>query len=69
MKEKILAYIDSFDIITVLVDKEISHPNKMFYLLDGDNKIRLEILEQYEEYEFHKYVLKFIPMIELWNDY
>ena len=69
MKEKILAYIDSFDIITVLVDKEISHPNKMFYLLDGDNKIRLEILEQYEEYDFHKYVLKFIPMIELWNDY
>ncbi|MBR6072656.1 MAG: type I pullulanase [Acholeplasmatales bacterium] len=69
MKEKLMCYIDSYEIITVLADKSISVANKSFYLLDGDIKIRLEILDHYDEYEFHKYILKFIPMIELCKDY
>ena len=69
MKEKMLCYIDSYDIITVLMNKEYYSPNKEFYLLDKDNKTRLEILDSYEEYEFYKYILKFIPTIELNKDY
>ena len=34
-REKIKAYVDSYDIITVLVDKSIDNESKEFYLLSG----------------------------------
>ena len=52
MKDKMKCYIDSFEIITVLLDKNLYVPNKMFFLLEGENKIRLEILDDYDEYAF-----------------
>ena len=69
MKNKMKCYIDSFEIITLLLDKNLYVPNKMFFLLDGESKIRLEILDDYDEYAFHKYILKFIPSIELHKEY
>ena len=69
MKDKMKCYIDSFEIITLLLDKTLYKPNKQFFLLEGENKTRLEILDDYDEYSFHKYILKFIPSIELNKDY
>ena len=69
MKEKLMCYIDSFDIITILLDKSIYNPCKSFYLLEGTSKTSLEILDDYDEYHFHKYIVRFIPSIVLHREY
>ena len=69
MKGKIEAYIDSFDFLTILVDKKINNINKKFYLYDQAEKKELEIVNSYEEYSFYKYIVKFLPCIELNRDY
>ena len=57
MLEKMKAYIDSFEEITILVDKDINTRFKTFYLLNGEEKINLEIKYCVEEYSFFKYVV------------
>ena len=55
-----MCYIDSFDVITILLDKSIYNARKSFYLLEGTSKYGLEILDDYDEYHFHKYIVRFI---------
>ena len=60
-REKIKAYVDSYDIITVLVDKSIDNESKEFYLLSGNKKIKLEKLDYYMECDFNKYLVRMLP--------
>ena len=69
MMEKIDAYIDSYDIITILIDKGIDNEAKRFFLIDGDSKIELELISYYQESEHNKYVARFVPEIILHKDY
>ena len=69
MADKIRAYIDSYDIISLLLDKSIDPVNKSFYLLDGRCKTKLEIIDTYEEYDFYKFIIKFDDSICLNKDY
>ena len=69
MKPKLYAFIDSYQIISILIEHEPLKRNKEFYITDKKNKTRLEILDCYDEYEFCKYVVKFIPSINLNKDY
>ena len=66
---KIYAYIDSYEIITILVDKSINNPNKHFYLNDGIANEQFIIYASYEESEFYKYIVNFIKGISLHKDY
>ncbi len=66
---KIYAYIDSYEIITILVDKTINKPNKSFYLNDGITNEQFMVYASYEESEFYKYVVNFIKGISLHKDY
>ncbi len=69
MLEKMKAYIDSFEEITILVDKDLKIENKVFYLLDKKKKIELEILHMYEEEFFFKFIVKNLPTILLHKEY
>ncbi len=69
MQGKIEAFIDSYEFITILVDKSIDNDEKEFTLIDGKTKKKLEVLNHYEEYYFNKYTVKFIPSIKLHKDY
>ncbi|MBQ3253186.1 MAG: type I pullulanase [Acholeplasmatales bacterium] len=69
MQDKIQAFIDSYESITILVNKSINNPNKRFYISDMGNKTELEILASYEEYAFYKYIARFIPSIQLYKEY
>lgn len=69
MKEKIKAYIDSFEELTILVDKEAYKEKKIFYLLNKKSKIKLEILYSYEEELFYKFVVKNLDLIQLHKEY
>lgn len=69
MLEKMKAYIDSFEEITILVDKDIVGDKKQFYLLDKQKKIKLDILRVLEEYAFFKYIVKNIPSLMLHKEY
>lgn len=69
MLEKMKAYIDSFEEITILVDKDINRRYKTFYLLDDNEKIQLEVKHCEEEYSFFKYVVSTIDRICLRKDY
>ena len=35
------AYIDSFELITILVEKSLCYPIKVFYFIDGDIKRKI----------------------------
>ncbi len=59
--ERIKAYIDSYDIITILVDKEIDNEAKDFYLVSKNKKIKLEKIDYYMEHNFNKYLVKMLP--------
>ncbi len=69
MKRKFEAYIDSFNEITILIDRTLDKDNKQFYLVDKGIKFELEILRGHDEFSFIKYVVKFLPFIELHRDY
>ena len=69
MADKIRAYIDSYEIISLLLDKSIDPVNKEFYLLDGRKKTKLEVINTYEEYDFYKYIIKYDDSICLNMDY
>ncbi|MGM9969865.1 MAG: type I pullulanase [Anaeroplasma sp.] len=69
MQGKIQAYIDSFEYITILVDKHLNNINKKFYLYDDTKKIELEVVKSYEEYSFFKYIVRSIENLELHKDY
>ena len=69
MQNKLEAFIDSYDYITILVDKTIDSNTKAFYLKDKKTKTQLEILDYIKEQYFNKYIVKFIPTIELHKDY
>lgn len=71
MLEKMKAYIDSYEIITILLDKDIEPISRKFYLIDNSKKIKikLNILNYYEEYNFNKYILQNIPNLKLNCDY
>ena len=64
-----VCYIDSYDLITVLIDKSIYNSKKSFSLVDGDELIELDIMGDYDESQFHKYLVKFNPSIKLNKDY
>ena len=68
-KESIKGYIDSYENITLLVDKNIDNENKKFYLYDGKTKIELELINYYKEENFNKYIVKNSPSISLHKDY
>lgn len=63
------AYIDSFEEIAILVDKDLGKEDKEFYLLDKRKKYKLDILSFYEEYAFYKFVVRSLPIVELNKDY
>ena len=64
------AYIDSFELITILVEKSLCYPLKVFYFIDGDTKRKLEFLDLAEDCgEFYKFRMKFDPSIELHKEY
>ena len=64
------AYIDSYELISVLVEKSLCYPIKVFYLVDGDKKKKLEYLDLAEDcYEFYKFRMKFDNSIELNKEY
>ncbi|HIT43574.1 TPA: type I pullulanase [Candidatus Avacholeplasma faecigallinarum] len=69
MLERMKAFIDSFETITILVDKNIRTKGKSFYLLEDGKKKKLDILQNYEEYEFYKYIVKNIPNLLLNKEY
>ena len=69
MQGKIEAYIDSYDYLTILIDKSLKGNEKKFYLVDKNKTEELEILNCIEERDFYKYIVKFIPTIELHRDY
>ena len=69
MQGKIEAYIDSYDYLTILIDKSLKGNEKKFYLVDKNKTEELEILNYIEERDFYKYIVKFIPTIELNKDY
>ena len=55
---KIHAFIDSYEIITILVDKTIKNPQKKFYLSNGSYKEPIQIITSYEESLFYYGTLK-----------
>lgn len=69
MQNKFEAYIDSFEEIVILLDKNLYKEEKVFYLEKNGKKTKLEILVDYEEEYHHKYVLKFLNKIKLNIDY
>ncbi len=71
MLEKMKAYIDSYEIITILLDKDIDPLNRRFYLIDNTKKmkIKLNIINYYEEYFSNKYIIQNIPNLKLNCDY
>ncbi len=69
MLEKIKAYIDSFEELTLLVDKDIHQESMEFYLIEEDKRIPLEIITMYEEYAFFKYIVKNLPTLLLHKEY
>jgi len=68
MQNKIEAYIDSFEYITILIDKSNYNDEKAFYI-GKDKKESLEILDCYEEENHFKYVIKNKESIKLNKDY
>ena len=63
------AYIDSFNEITILIDKDLYKENKSFYIdIDGEKK-EFDIIGLFEDYSFYKYIVRFIPQISLNKDY
>ena len=69
MQGKIEAYIDSYDFITILIDRSINSDNKKFYLVEKNKTQELEIINCIDEGNFFKYLVSFIPTIELQKDY
>ncbi len=69
MKEKILAYIDSFNEITILINKKIYDEDKQFFIDINGNKMEFDIINVHEDYDFYKYIVRFIPLISLNKDY
>lgn len=64
------AYIDSYELISILVEKSLCYPIKVFYLVDGDQKKKLEYLDLAEDcQEFYKYRMRFDYTIELNKEY
>lgn len=71
MLEKMKAYIDSYEIITILLDKDIDPINRRFYLIDNTKKmkIKLNILNYFEEYYNNKFIIQNIANLKLNCDY
>ncbi len=69
MYKKIFAYIDSFETITVLIEKSIFRPNKHFYIENNNERVELQKVISYEEHSFYKYVFKLEPFIILHKEY
>ena len=70
LDEKIKAYVDSFEAITILLDKEVYEINKEFYLEYNNKKfVKLDIFEFYEEEKFYKYVAVAPKDIKLNEEY
>jgi pullulanase len=64
------AYIDSFQLFTILVENSLCYPLKVFYFIDGDIKRKLEFMDLAEDCgEFYKFRMKVDPIIELNKGY
>lgn len=68
MKKLLNAYVDAFNIITVLIDKSEDPGNKSFSILE-DESITLTIIGIIDEPWHIKYILRFDREIELHKDY
>ena len=69
MQGKIEAFIDSYEFITILVDKTIDSDKKEFYLVEKKNVTKFEIIQSIDEYSIKKYLVKFLSTICLNKDY
>ena len=70
MQTKIEAFIDSYEFITILIDKEIDSDDKEFSLVDEKKKVtKLEIINHIHEANFNKYTVKFLESIKLHKEY
>jgi len=65
---KLSAYIDSYEKLTLIIDKKIYVKNNNYYLDDGENNVLLEILDEYEEANNYKVIVKNVGVI-LHKDY
>ena len=68
MKKLLNAYVDAFNIITVLLDKSEDPGNKSFGILE-DESIKLTTIGIVDEPWHIKYILRFDKEIELHKDY
>lgn len=69
MLEKLKAYIDSFNEITILVDKDVKLDGIEFFLVLNEEKIKLNIISLHEEYHHYKYIVEYENPIQLNKDY
>ncbi|MBE6137037.1 MAG: type I pullulanase [Erysipelotrichaceae bacterium] len=69
MLEKLKAYIDSFNEITILTEKDMELEGIEFYLVQNQKRIKLEIISIHEEYQHYKFVAKYSNRIELHKEY
>ncbi len=53
----------------LLLDESLFKQNKKFYISYNGQRVELPIVAVYEEYLFYKYIVKFLPFIELHKDY
>ena len=65
MLGKMRAYFDSFEEITLLLDKSVNPENRKFYLVRDNKKVKLEIIRILDEFSFNKIILKNIKDVEL----
>ncbi len=54
--ELLSAYIDSYDEITILIDKSIYKENKIFYISGGMHEKELKIIRHYDDGDRYKYI-------------
>ena len=66
--ELINAYIDSFDKVTILIDKSIYKQDKKFYYYPNNRKKLLCILNEYDDGKYYKYIIK-NPGVDLHLEY
>ena len=69
MQGKIEAFIDSYEFVTILVDKTIDSNNKKFFLCEKKNVTEFEIIRTIDEGSMTKYLVKFLSSICLNKDY
>lgn len=68
MNNLMKAYIESFDTISIIMNKSIANYKKVFYLKMNDNNIKLTIKDCLDDFENFKYIIKYDFNIPLNKD-